>query len=116
LERSRGHHFLNTEIHFMPREKKSARVSRMTERTAGGSVTSGNIRRRTTCAVSAISDGRVEAARLWVFDPDGRAVSKEQFISQAIDEKTRRVLAENPRFQLPEWCAFDMAESVEANA
>jgi hypothetical protein len=62
--------------------------------------------RRTTCAISAVSDARVEAARLWLTGPDGKAVTKQDFISAAVDELTRQLLEEHADFKLPPSCAF----------
>lgn len=77
---------------------------------AGTALTSGQpIRRlagRTTCALSAVSDARVEAARLWVRSESGKAQTKQDFISDAIDMAVRSLLAANPDFKLPPACAF----------
>ena len=61
---------------------------------------------RTTCALSAVSDARVEAARLWLPSATNKPVSKQDFISLAVDELTKRLLAEHPDFKLPPSCAF----------
>jgi len=80
------------------------RSAKGTERTEGNPIllTEG----RTTCALSAVSDARVEAARLWLPSASTKPVSKQDFISLAVDELTKRLLSEHPDFKLPPSCAF----------
>lgn len=87
--------------------KRPCRLGPVTPRRRNGTAaTNGQPGLRTTCALSAVSDLRVESARLWLLDTDGKPVSKQQFISLAVDELTRQLLAEHPDFKLPPSCSF----------
>lgn len=64
----------------------------------------------TTCALSALSNARVDAARLWVLDAHSKPISKKEFLARAVDSLTREVLAANPGFKLPPSCEFVSTE------
>lgn len=62
---------------------------------------------RLTVALKTETVDRAEVARAWTVDSAGRALSKPDFISEAVDEKVRRLLESQPLFKLPPHCAFE---------
>lgn len=63
-------------------------------------------KRTTTCELDSITDGRVEAARLWVLATTGKPQHKKDFIADACNAAVKALADGNPKFALPPWCAF----------
>jgi hypothetical protein len=61
---------------------------------------------RTTRALSKQVIGRANAARLWLTKA-GEPMELTPFLEDAVNASVRSVLASNPDFKLPAWCAFN---------
>ena len=61
---------------------------------------------RTTRALAQVVIGRADLARLWLAK-NGRPMELTPFLEDAINASVRSVMASNPDFKLPPWCAFN---------